>query len=135
MTYDTGPVADCLYICTSCWQLFGTLGEWNDHADGPFANFEEARECRVEVDPGKTIPAGVRAGSGKCIFPDEDIDPAEWTDIEQDDIVYDDEAERVVGIVGHRDDETVDVEPLDGGTKTLQRDWFHPDGRYRAIRL
>jgi len=67
--------------------------------------------------------------------PDEDIDPAAWTDIEQDDIVYDDEAGRVVGIVGHRDDETVDVEPLDGGTKTLQRDWFHPDGRYRAIRL
>lgn len=123
------------YVCTSCWQVFASYPAWEAHANGPFADIDEALDARVTLEPGDAIPAGMRVGEGVCWFPDEELDPAEWTDIEQGDLVYDDEAGRFIGTVGHRDDNLVDIEPPDGRTMSVQRDDFHPKGRYRAIRL
>lgn len=123
------------YLCTACWQLFAERGRWETHATGPFQSLAEADKCCERVMAGEAIPAGVRFGDRECTPPDPDADTTAWTDIERGDVVYDNEAERVVGTVGHRDDAQVDVEPPDGGTVSISRDDFVPRGRYRAIRL
>lgn len=135
MAEEGNPIGGELYICTSCFQLFRDHGEWHDHANGPFPDVMEAEKKRVTIGPGEQIPAGVRAASGECWYPHEELDPEAWTDIKQGDMVYNDEAERVIGIVGHKDANLVDVEPLEGGTVTIERGDFQPLGEYRAVRL
>jgi len=128
-------VGGAIYACAACWQVFRSRAEWREHADGPWEDITKAVDYRIEIGPGESIPAGLRAASGECWYPDEDLGTPAWSDVEQGDLVWDDENDRVVGIVGHRDDKRVDVEPLNGGTKTVPRSEFSPDGLYRAIRL
>lgn len=123
------------HLCHSCWQVFSSHPAWKAHANGPFADIYEASEQMTTLEPGDGIPAGVRVGEGMCWHAGGDIDPVEWQDIADGDLVWDDDAERFIGTVAHHDAHQADVEPPDGGSVTLDRDEFHPRGRYRAIRL
>ena len=123
-----------LWFCHSCWQAFATRGAWRYHANGGFDSHDEAEETCTILEAGDAIPAGATVGQRPCSTPGEELDPAEWTDIERSDLVWDDDASRFIGVVGHRDDRTVEIEPPDGGTKRVEREKFTPNGRYRAIR-
>jgi len=135
MPEDLDRNTNSVFLCASCLQAFVDYHTWRDHADGPFASVAEAKESLVELEPGEAIPAGARVGEGKCSYPDEDHDPVEWTDIEQGDLVYDQGSGRAVGIVGHRDDQRVDIERFAGGIETCGRGLFAPDARYIAVRV
>jgi hypothetical protein len=124
-----------LWLCHSCWQAFATRAAWKYHANGPFADLYEAEEACTVLEAGDAIPAGATVGQRPCYMRGEELEPAEWTDIERNDLVWDDDNSRFVGVVGHRDDAAVDVEPPDGGTKRIEREKFLPNARYRAIRL
>lgn len=135
MTWEPDESDGKMYLCLVCEQVFAQHEDWKEHADGPWAELGEALDKRHVIRPGDAIPAGCRAGSRKCTYPDEDTDPVEWTDIERGDYVWDVTRGRLIGVVGHRDSERVDVEPFDGGSKGLPRECFEPGGRYRAFRL
>lgn len=126
---------EALHLCTVCWQVFPTFEMWRNHANGPWPDIDSAMPAHETLTPGDAIPGGLRVGNRKCWYPEEEPDPGAELDIEQGDLVYDDEAGRAVGIVGHSDTASVDVEPFDGGTKGIARSRFLPDGRFRAIRL
>lgn len=135
MTDHTADPGSYLYLCRACWQVFSSYDSWEEHANGPFMDVMEAEKSLQVLDHGEAIPAGVRAGVRKCTHPGEEIDPAEWTDIERGDLVYDNNQERAIGMVGHRDDASVDVELWDGKNRTISREQFVPNERFRAIRL
>jgi len=88
-----------------------------------------------EIEPGETIPAGVRVGEDMCSYPGEDMVPVDWTDVGEDDLLLHHDRRRIVGRVGHRDDDQLDVETPDGGTETIERSEVAPLGPYRVIRL
>lgn len=127
--------ASAMYLCTSCWQVFADHDAWHDHADGPFVDLYSAEEAMVELEPGDAIPAGVRTGVRKCRYPGDDEDPVEWTDVREADLVYNDDTDRVIGIVGHRDDDHADVETPDGKVTRVKREEMEPLGPFRVIRL
>lgn len=126
---------DTARLCLSCWQLFAEYESWYAHADGPFADVDEASEASVTLPPGDPVPAGVRMGSQKCNHPGSEWDTLRWTRIADGDIVYDDESERFVGTVAHHDTTAVEVETPGGESRQLSRSDFVPPGRYRAMRL
>lgn len=124
-----------LHLCISCAQVFTSIADWNEHANGPWPDMESASDSRVSIEPGDSVPGGVMVGHRKCTYPDETPDPVEWTDVRQGDLVWDGDAGRPAGIVGHRDDDSVDIEPFSGGTKHVARSKFLPGNRYRAVRM
>lgn len=135
MTENTDECESTLYLCKACWQVFSSYETWHEHANGPFADVMEAEKSLQEIEPGSAIPAGVRAGQRKCTHPGEELAAVEWTDIERGDLVYNNESSRAIGMVGHRDDASVDAELWNGKNKTIERGEFIPHGRFRAIRL
>lgn len=122
-------------LCLSCNQLFTEYDEWRQHADGPFADVDEARRAAIGLSPGEPVPAGVRMSARKCTFPDEDLDAEEWVPVENGDYVYDEYAKRFVGVVAHHDATALDVETPDGDTVAVDRADCAPPGRYRVVQV
>lgn len=124
-----------MWLCHRCWQVFAHSPAWSYHAQFGFSDIEEAEESCTELEVGDAVPAGATVGNKECWSAGDELDPAEWTNIERNDLVWDNEASRFIGVVSHRDARTVEIEPPDSGTKQIKREEFTPDGRYRAIRL
>lgn len=135
MPDGTGTVEDPLYACTRCRQVYTEdhwLGGVSDADEGPTPHPDDAR---LVIRRGDAIPGGFQRAERFGCIPETPDNPAAWTPVEGGALVYDEAAERVAGIVGHFDDQYIDVERLTDGSLRIARANCYGDGRYRIIRL
>lgn len=57
------------YLCTSCHQLFLSLDDWMDHANGPYPDVASAEEDLREIHGGEEIPDHAVVGNTMCYNP------------------------------------------------------------------